>query len=115
MRMLAVLLLILLITLPGLCQATSDKYASGSITAVARHHDDASASTNTAQYDVSVKVGNTIYVVLYTPPYGSSIVEYRVGADVPVLVGDKTLTFPDIAGKTHEVPIISKSPANPQE
>jgi hypothetical protein len=115
MRKLTVFLLILLITLPVLCQAPPDKYASGSITAVARHHEEANASTNTVRYDVSVKVGKTIYVVLYTPPYGSSIVEYRVGADVPVLVGDKTLKFPDVAGKTHEVPILSKSPAPAQE
>ena len=111
MRKLSVFLLAVAMTLPVLCQESTPKYVSGSVTAVVRHHDDASQANQAVRYDVSVKVANTIYVVLYTPPNGSTIVEYRVGAGLPVLVGEKTLTFNDLTGGKHELPILRTMPA----
>ena len=112
MRKLSLFLLAVSMTLPVLCQEPSTKYVAGSVTAVVRHHDEASQANQAVRYDVSVKVGKTIYVVLYTPPSGTSVVEYRVGADLPVLVGEKTLTFNDLMGEKHELPILSTKPAS---
>jgi len=111
---LSVVLLIALVTMPAFCQVPADKYAAGTVTEVVKHPGETSATAGGVKYDVSVKVGNTIYVVLYTPPNGTSIVEYRVGADLPVLIGDKTLTFNDLTGDKHELPILSSRPATTQ-
>ncbi len=72
---------------------------------------DASAGT----YNVSVKIGDTVYVVQYTAPPGREGLQYRVGRDIPVLVRGKTLVFTDIRGDVKEVPIVGrkKAPAKP--
>ncbi len=62
------------------------------------------------QYDISVKVGNTLYVVLYTSPTGSNIVEYRAGMDMPVSIQGDTRKFNDLMGRSQSVPILSRKP-----
>lgn len=64
----------------------------------------------TKRYDVSIKVGNTMYVVLYTPPPGTYGFQYSAGQDLLVSVGDKTITFNDLLGNSRKVPIVSRSP-----
>lgn len=64
-----------------------------------------------ARYDVSVKVGEIIYVVLYTPPLGEIMVKYAAGRDLLVLVGKNKITYNDILGQSHDVPIESQQPA----
>jgi hypothetical protein len=54
-------------------------------------------------------VGNTIYVVLYTPPLGEETVKYSAGRDL--LVGKRTIRYNDILGQSFEVPIESQKPA----
>lgn len=94
-----------LTTLPLLCQ-TSSKPQVGTITAVSVHEKDAdNQGSDVTQYEVSLKVGDTVYVTLFTPPSGSSSVEYAVGQDVLVLVGSKSITFTKL-GRTSEVPIL---------
>jgi hypothetical protein len=92
-----------------LAQEPSLQYQSGTITAVAAHPVTQSEPGGaTAQYDVSVKVGDTVYVVLYTPPNGANTVEYSAGFDLLVLVGSDTLTFNSrLSGKT-EMPILRR-------
>ena len=65
-----------------------------------------------AQYDVSLKVGNAVYVVLFTPASGSTSVEYSVGMNVVVQVGTESIKFTKL-GRTSEVPILRResSPA----
>jgi Spy/CpxP family protein refolding chaperone len=79
------------------------------VTAVERHQSGAGqADDGVARYDVSVKVANTIYTVLYTPPNGANGVEYSAGLSLLVLVGNNTLTFNSkLSGKT-EVPILRR-------
>jgi hypothetical protein len=60
---------------------------------------------------VAVKVGGTIYVVLYTPPLGEETVKYSAGRDLLVLVGKRTIRYNDILGQSFEVPIESQKPA----
>lgn len=102
-------LLMCITALPLVCQTTSPKYQTGTITAVGRHQDASQGhDSDIIQYDVSVRVGDTIYVVLLTPPSGSNSVEYGVGFDKLVLVGTDTITFNDAMGKTTVVPILRR-------
>ena len=65
-------LLVCVATLPLFCQTSSPKPQVGTITAVNVHRSVAQTHDSDAlQYDVSLKVGNTIYMVLYTPPSSS--------------------------------------------
>ena len=60
------LVCIFLTTFSAFGQSTS-KYQVGTITEVKVHQAAGSAASDAASYDVSVKVGATIYVVLYIP------------------------------------------------
>jgi len=93
-------------------QTSSSSWQPGTITAVATHsYRPGEHASNTVQYDVSIEVGNTVYVVLYDPPVGSSTVEYRIGFNLLVLLGTDVLTFNQpgqLSGKAKEVPILRK-------
>ena len=89
-------------------QTPSSKYQPGTIMAVTPRQKPGQPDSDVTQYDVSVRVGNTKYAVLFTPPSGVNTVKYLVGDQLLVLVGSKTLTFNSpVSGKT-EVPIISR-------
>lgn len=60
------------------------------------------------QYDVTVRVGNIDYVVLYTTMPGRRGVQYSPGMDAPVLIREKTLTYRNLHGETIEMPILSR-------
>ncbi|MGB2603820.1 MAG: hypothetical protein WBC78_09505 [Candidatus Sulfotelmatobacter sp.] len=110
MQRLIVLVTLCVLTLAALGQSTS-KYQVAIITEVnARQVADDSAS-DTASYDVSVKVGDTIYVVLYTPPLGELPPKYAIGRELLVLVGKNTITYNDMLGRSLQVPIESQRPA----
>jgi len=106
-------LLLGLSMLSGLAIAASS-YEVGTIMAVTIHQGGASADPSAASYDVSVKVGNTSYVVLYTPPFGANTVQYVAGRQLLVQVREKTIVFNDELGRTTEVPILSGSTAAPR-
>jgi len=107
--------LICLTIFPAFGQSTS-KYQVGTITQVKVHQTAGSDASDAASYDVSVKVGDTIYVVLYTPPLGEDTVKYAGGRDLLVLVGKNTITYNDILGRSFAVPIESQKPAaNPKQ
>jgi len=63
-----------------------------------------------AQYDLSLKVGDTVYLVLFTPASGSTAVKYSVGMNVVVQVGSESIKFTKL-GQTHEVPILRRESA----
>ena len=95
---------------PAFAQSTS-KYQVGTITEVKAHQAAGSGVSDAVSYDVSVKVGATIYVVLSTPALGEDTVKYVVGRDLLVLVGKNTITYNDILGRSFAVPIESQKPA----
>jgi hypothetical protein len=101
------ILCILLTVYPAFGQSTS-KYQVGTITEVKVHQAAGSGVSDTASYDVSVKVGDTVYVVLYTPALGEETVKYAAGRDLLVLVGKNTITYNDILGRSFAVPIESQ-------
>ena len=104
--------LITLITLlPALVLAqsfsTSPTYQPATIIAVNPHP--SAGNSNDALYEVSVKVKRTLYVVVTKSPSPSGSIQYAVGREVLVRVGDDTITWNDIMGQSHEVPIISST------
>ena len=98
--------LLCLTVVSAFCQSTS-KWVVGTITDVRIHQSEPDAF-GAASYDVSVKVGNTVYVVLYTPPLGEETVKYAGGRDLLVLVGKSTIRYNDMLGQSHDVPIESQ-------
>ncbi len=109
-RALIAAVLICWLVLPVVCQSTP-KYQVGTITRVERSRSAENESSDTMSYDVSVQVDNTIYVVRYKDPLGLATVEYTAGRQLLVSVGNKTITYSDILGRSCEVPILSRKPA----
>jgi len=105
---LIIIALSILITLsahPMALSQNSSEYQPGTIMKVVRHP---SAAGQSQQYDVSVKVLNNLYTVLYTPPPGVNSVEYFSGLQLLVLVKKDTLVFNSrVSGRT-EVPILAR-------
>ncbi len=115
MRRLIAAFALCLLTFPALCQSAS-KYQTGFITDVKPRQAAGDGASDPATYDVSVKVGDTIYVVLYTTPLGEIAPKYAAGRDLLVLVGKNTITYNDLLGQSLQVPIESQRPvAEPKQ
>ena len=89
-------------------QPPAPKYQPGTIMAVKAHEPGPSEKPSTRLFDITIRVTNTLFVVLYTQPAGTIDPEYRTGLNLLVLVGSKTLKFNDMLGHTREVPILSR-------
>ena len=104
-------LLVCLVTLPVFCQAPSPNPQVATITAVTLHPKNAeNGDPPMAQYDLSLKVGDAVYVVLFAPASGSTAVKYSVGMNVVVQVGSESIKFTKL-GQTSEVPILRRESA----
>ena len=109
MRRLTVVIALCLLTVPALCQSTS-KWQIAMITEVKPRQRAGDGASGPASYDVSVKVGDTTYVVLYTQPLGEIPAKYATGNELLVLVGKNTITYNDMLGRSLQVPIESQRP-----
>ena len=92
-------------------QSTSSKYQPGLIMSVKQHPDPGGASDTPKRYDIDIKVGNTVYSLLYTPAPGTYGFQYSAGQEILVSIGPKTITYNDMLGKSRTVPIVSRSAA----
>ena len=101
---------ICLVMLPAICQPAA-KYEVATITDVRRHQPATDSGADSAKFDVSVQVADTIYTVLYTDPLGMDKVKYEAGRELLVHVGKNTITYNDMLGRPQEVPIIGQKPA----
>lgn len=110
MRRLIAVIALCLLTFPAFCQSTS-KYQIGLITEIKPRQAAGDGASDPATYDVSVKVGDTIYVVLYTSAFGELPPKYARGHELLVLVGKNTVTYNDMLGRSLQVPIESQRPA----
>lgn len=101
---------VLLILAISLATVAQDKamYQAGTVTDVKEHQ----PSKGAKSYDVSVKVGNVLYVVMFTPPAGSDAILYKVGMETTVFVDGKNMKVNDITGKTWTVPILRQKEAS---
>jgi hypothetical protein len=94
-----------------IAQSTAAKWLVATAMDVKVHQPaEAREDAATVRYDITVRVGNMEYVVLYVPPDGTSkaMVESCRGIEGLVLVGADTIKYNDMLGRTHEVPIISR-------
>jgi hypothetical protein len=110
MRRLIAVIGLCLLTFPALCQSTS-KYQVAIISEVKPRQAAGDDAFEPTSYDVSVKVGDTIYVVLYTQPLGELPAKYARGHQLLVLVGKNTISYNDMLGRSLQVPIESQRPA----
>ena len=113
MRKLIGVIALCLLTFPALCQ-TASKWQIATITQVEPHPTAKESASDATSYDVSVKVGDTMYVVLYTTPLGELPPKYAAGREMLVLVGKNTITYNDMLGRSLQVPIASQKPAEPK-
>jgi hypothetical protein len=98
-----------LCSIPVLCESVGRaKFQIATILTVQPHSSDANSDSSALSYDVSVQIGNTVYLVLYTPRLGLQTAKYAAGRQVLVRVGEKTLTYNDISGNIIEVPIVAR-------
>jgi len=96
---------------PAFGQMKAD-YQLGTITDVVARTN-GSPEDSVTSYDISLRVGSTLYVVLYTPPLGAGTPQYAAGRELLVKVGEKTVRFNDMLGESREVTIESSSPLEP--
>lgn len=111
-RALVTAVLICLSTLPAVSQS-APKYQVGTIIAVERFRDSGDVSSEVKSYNVSLQVNDTVYVVRYKDPLDLGTVEHVAGRDILVLVGEKTITYNDMLGRSFEVPIVGRKPSAP--
>ena len=88
-------------------------WQAGTITAV-QPYQGPHADPSVTSYKVSVRVGNTVYVVVHTPGPGTDIGQYATGRELVVLVREGTITYNDILGNSYQVPILSRTTVTPQ-
>ena len=105
MLKLIVVICVCVATFP-LCGQAQPKYEVATILDVQVHED---SPSDVVRYDVSVKVGETVYVVLYTPAAADgNSGKYAAGRELLVLVGEKAITYNDMLGQAWQVPIVSQ-------
>lgn len=102
--------LVCLFVVPAVSQSTP-KYQVATIIAVERCPDAGDVSSEVKCYNVSVQIKETVYVVRYKDTLGTNPVEHAAGRDILVLVGEKTITYHDLLGRSFEVPIVSRKPS----
>jgi len=98
-----------LFILPAVCE--SAKYEVGTIVAVNARQSANSDPFAAGNYEISVKVAETIYTVLYVDTLGTGAVKHAAGRELLVCVGKNTITYNDILGRSQEVPIIGRKSA----
>jgi hypothetical protein len=105
------LIIICAVAFPAFCESP-ENYEVATIVDVKPHQSGTAASISAVStYEVSLKVGQTIYLVLYTDTFGTGTVKYVAGREALVHVGTTSITYNDIVGQSHEVPIISRKAA----
>lgn len=107
------LVAILFLFLPALgiaeSPAASSAYQPATVTQVKPYQGAEASNPDQALYQVSLRVNGATYVVLTAPPSGESTIMQVVGRELLVMVGDDTITWNDIMGRSHVVPIVSKT------
>ena len=100
-------MIVCVLALAAFGQTAPSKYQPGTIISVKAHTSSGKHESDSTQYDVSVRVESTSYVVLYKSP-GSNFVKFSAGNELLVLVGDTSLEFNDPLSGVTQVPILSK-------
>ena len=83
------------------------EWQAGTIVDVKAHGSGTQENQRLKKYDVSIKVGKKIYVVLYAPEKQLPEPDLYVGMARTVLIDGEVLKFNDIQGRTHPMRILS--------
>lgn len=114
MRKIIGVIALFVMSLAAFCQSTP-KCEVATIIKVAAHQAAGETISDATSFDVSVRVGDVVYVVLYTPPMGELPPTYVTGRQLLVLVGKNTLTYNNMVGESLQVPIeTQRSAAEPE-
>ncbi len=105
MKKALIALSLLLLTATCFAELPSDKWQVATIMQVKARAAVADAAS-ADQYLVTLKVGNTEYVVLYTATDGTDLIRYHVGINRLVLIGNDTIKYNDVMGTTREALIV---------
>ncbi len=84
------------------------KYQPAQVMAVKVHEPTGDYDSQAVRYDVTVYSGDMEYVILYTPPEGTDVVQYQLGRDGLVLVQANSIKWHDMLGRPHEAPILRR-------
>ena len=105
MKKAIIALSLLLVTATCFAEVPSDKWQVATIMQV-KAPPAVADNASTSQFYVTLKVGNTEYVVLYTATDGTDLIRYHLGMNRLVLIGNDTIKYNDLLGTTHEIPIV---------
>jgi hypothetical protein len=98
--------------LPGRASEKYSDYQLATIAKVERHVPTSTTpKDDVVRYDIELNVGDTTYVVLLTPDHSSKSVEYVAGRSVMVSIGQNSLRFKDLLGRTKQAVILSSRKA----
>ena len=111
MRKMFLGILILLLPAMALAQAstTPSSYQPATITSVKPHQSPESSNPDDGLYEVSIRAGQTVYVVLTPVPAPAENAPYAVGRQVLVRIGVDTITWNDIMGQSYKAAILSRT------
>jgi hypothetical protein len=105
----AFLIIVCFFAVWALCE--TPKYEVATILEVKPHQAVEHNSLQAVTYEVSVRVRDTIFAVVYTDTLGTGTVKFAGGYQLLVCVAKNTIIYNDILGQSQEVPIISRRPA----
>lgn len=88
-------------------------WQAGTILEVKEHQAESGSDNAGKKYDVSIKVGKKVYVVLYIPEVNQPNPWFYVGMERTVLIDGNTLKFNDLQGQSHSTRILSTKDAAP--
>ena len=106
-----VIALMLLLPVLAFAQSSSTPavYQPATITNVRLLQSAGNSTPDDALYEVSVRVGQTIYLVLTAGPSPAGTVIYAVGRQLLVRIDSDTITWNDIMGQSYKASIISRT------
>lgn len=101
----------LMLLLPALafaqCSSTSSAYQPAIIIDARPFSSPERPNLDEGLYEVSIRVGRTVYVVLTPLASSSETILYSAGRQLRVRMGDDTITWNDTMGQCYKAPIIS--------
>lgn len=114
MRTVTLLLLSMLLVPPSYGQSEPAKWQVATIIEAKELAPAPGPASGLVRFEVTLRVGKTDYIALYTQPKESKgVAPYRAGQDLLVLIGSNTVKYNDMLGRTHELPIVRQQKVVP--
>ena len=104
------ILTVCLFTVLGFSQS-APKYQAASILEVVALHTTVNEGESAPVYKITLQTSSTVYVGLYTPSASTECIKYAAGMSTTVSVGEQSIIFNDMLGRSYEIAIVSRRPA----